>query len=128
MILLTGTIQPYLAVMGRDESSSFFGYIGNLNFVSLDGKRMATPITIFPTYLSNVDYHYRYDHIAGNFLGGAIFVSSFKHEIKNFNTNYVLSVRYLGHNIKTTKIKFRCPLKDFTKITSSKNYRLYGTV
>ena len=61
MILLTGTIQPYLAVMGCDESFLFSGYIGHLNFVSLDGKRMATPITIFSTFLSNMDYHYRYD-------------------------------------------------------------------
>ena len=59
MILLTGITQPYLAVTGYDNN--FIGHIGYLNFLSLDGKRLATPITgIFSTF-SNVDYHYRYD-------------------------------------------------------------------
>ena len=56
MIILTGTIQPYLAVTGYD----YHGY-GNLNFLSLDGKRLATPITGRSSSFSNVDYHYRYD-------------------------------------------------------------------
>ena len=124
MIILTGTIQPYLAVTGFDEFGS-----GNLNFLSLDGKRLATPITGRSSILSNVDYHYRYDQCTikpiifwGAQLSGP--VSSTKLKPTNISTLY-LSVRYSGYNIKTSKIKFLGPFEDFTKITSPKNYRLY---
>ena len=59
MILLTGITQPYLAVTGYD--AGIFDYIGNLNFLSLDGKRLATPISGIFSRFSTVDYHYRYD-------------------------------------------------------------------
>ena len=127
MILLTGITQPYLAVTGYDEGR--FNYIGNLNFLSLDGKRWATPITGRYSRFSSVDYHYRYDQCTikpiifwGAQLSGP--VSSTKLKPTNISTLY-LSVRYLGYNIKTSKIKFLGPFEDFTKIVSPKNYRLY---
>ena len=131
MILLTGITQPYLAVTGYDEGI-FLDNIGNLNFLSLDGKRWATPITGRSSRFSNVDYHYRYDQCTikpiifwGAQLSGP--VSSTKLKPTNISTLY-LSVRYSGYPIKTSKIKFLGLFEDFTKIASPKNYRLYNYI
>ena len=58
LIPLIGTIQPYLIVADYDYTNSE----ANLHFLSLDGKRMATPISRVVYFFFSMDYHYRCDH------------------------------------------------------------------
>ena len=71
--------------------------------------------------------------IAGNFWGVlslVLFGVQFQSRIK-IPQNYqpcvpCLSTRIQVTKLKTTKIKFRDPFKDFRKIASPENYQLYG--